>query len=248
MSNIVNSNYAPFHNEDGLELVINTETGECFASQSALARMVDVSEAAIRKWVKNPSNQIEVFEAQIQTTQGLRTSNLINEDGIYQAFCKYKPELLIACAKAGIRMYLHTLAGYKFQKVEQDEIIEIHQEPERVLPSRDAVDYANAATQIQTLPNGILKQLIKDALIDQIETERNLKYLPVAEKPKKYTIAKVRAKQLGYSDRQIGNGIGLGRFVRSRVEPSFQEYVGRYPVYHYEINQELDQAIAEYFS
>jgi hypothetical protein len=120
--------------------------------------------------------------------------------------------------------------------------------PERQLPPvRDGVDYANAAIAVQGLKDGILKQLISDLLVDELSLDQNLKYLPVAEKPKQYTIAKVRAKSLGYTETQIGNGTSLGRFVKSQIQPAFQEQIGRYLVYHYEINSALDTAIHTFF-
>lgn len=97
--------------QNGLELVINTETGEVFASQSALARMVGASRQAINKWIT--VNEIEQKNAEIFTTTGLKTVNLVSEDAIYRAFSKYKPELLVQCAKAGLRIYLHRLAGFE---------------------------------------------------------------------------------------------------------------------------------------
>ena len=117
----------------------------------------------------------------------------------------------------------------------------------RVIPQRDAVDFIQAAKDCQSLPNGLLKQLLNDMLIDQVSLEQNLKYLPVAEKPKQYTIVKVRAKSLGYTESQIGDGTQLGRFVKARLEPAFQEMIGRFPVYHYEINPDLDDAIHQFF-
>ena len=118
----------------------------------------------------------------------------------------------------------------------------------RVIPQRDAVDFIQAAKDCQSLPNGLLKQLLNDMLIDQVSLEQNLKYLPVAEKPKQYTIVKVRAKSLGYTESQIGDGTQLGRFIKARLEPAFQEMIGRFPVYHYEINPDLDDAIHQFFS
>jgi len=118
----------------------------------------------------------------------------------------------------------------------------------RIMPTRDAVDYIEAAAKLDSLSEGILKHLLKDALVDQVSLEQNLKYLPFADKPKQYTIAKVRAKSLGYSDMQIGDGSQLGRFIKSQIEPAFQEQVGRYPVFHYEITGDLDTAIHRYFN
>ena len=99
--------------KDGLELIVDTSTGEVFASQSAMSRMVGVSETSIRKWIT--SNQIAVKKLETPTTTGVKTSNLLSEEAIYQALEKYNPSLLIQCAKVGLRIYLHGLAGYKYQ-------------------------------------------------------------------------------------------------------------------------------------
>lgn len=103
---------------DGLELVINTQTGEVFASQRAIGRMADKDEATIRRYVSAAG--ISPVRAEIPTSSGLRTAALLNEDTIYQIFQRYKPELLIQCAKAGIRLYLHQLAGFRFVPVQSD--------------------------------------------------------------------------------------------------------------------------------
>lgn len=51
----------------------------------------------------------------------------------------------------------------------------------------------------------------------------------------------------GYSLREIGNGTALGRYIHQRIPVAYQEMVGRYPVYHYEITPELDIAIHTFF-
>lgn len=117
------------------------------------------------------------------------------------------------------------------------------QEP-RQLPQRDAVEYITAAKDLQALPDGILKALLADTLADEIALKRN-NALPPAKKD--YTIVKVRAKMLGYPDKEIGDGSKLGRFIHQRIEPAFQEMIGRYPVYHYELTPELDTAIHTFF-
>ncbi|MGL5062355.1 MAG: BRO family protein [Microcoleus sp.] len=133
-------------------------------------------------------------------------------------------------------------------KTREAEVIEIQQPVQRVLPTRDAVDYIQAAKIITELPDGLLKQLVGDLLVDELSLQQNLKYLPVAEKPKQYTIVKIRAKTLGYPESQIGNGSALGKFVKARIQPAFAEQIGRYDsVNHYEITPALDQAITDYF-
>lgn len=109
MLNNIN-NLVPFV-KNGLELFIATNSGESFASQSAVARMCEVSEAAIRKWIT--SNQISVIITEINTATGLKTSHLLSESSILEALAKYKPNLLKTFAQAGLRVYLHKLAGYE---------------------------------------------------------------------------------------------------------------------------------------
>lgn len=116
--------------------------------------------------------------------------------------------------------------------------------PQRTLPQRDMVEYIDAAEKLRNLPDGILKSLLADGLTDEIALKRN-NSLPPAKKD--YTIVKVRAKMLGYTDKEIGDGSRLGRFVHQRIEPTFQEMIGRYPVYHYELTPELDTTIHTFF-
>lgn len=124
------------------------------------------------------------------------------------------------------------------------------QPPQPQLPERDTIDYITAASALEKLADSTLKSLLKDSLIDEIELRRNIKALSESDRPnpKKYTIAKVRAKMLGYSPEEIGNGTGLGKFIHSQIKPSFREFVGKYPVYHYEVTPEFDEAIHAYFS
>lgn len=124
------------------------------------------------------------------------------------------------------------------------------QPPQPQLPERDTIDYITAASALEKLADSTLKNLLKDSLIDEIELRRNIKALSESDRPnpKKYTIAKVRAKMLGYSPEEIGNGTGLGKFIHSQIKPSFREFVGKYPVYHYEVTPEFDEAIHAYFS
>lgn len=112
---------------------------------------------------------------------------------------------------------------------------------------RDTVEYIEAAAKLECFQESTLKQLLQDCLVDELELRRNQKALPGGVEKKRYTIVKVRAKQLGYTTKDIGGGSALGRFVHARIKPAYQEMVGRYPVYHYEINSELDTAIHTFF-
>jgi prophage antirepressor-like protein len=115
------------------------------------------------------------------------------------------------------------------------------------LPQRDTIDYVNAAKDLASLPANTLTMLLKDCLIDELELKRNIKALPDGNQKKEYTIVKVRARELGYTEKEVGNGSSLGKFIRARVECACQERIGIYNVFHYEITPELDEAIHAFF-
>ena len=108
-----------------------------------------------------------------------------------------------------------------------------------------SVEYIEAARTLEDLADGTLKALLRDTLVDDLELQRNNLALPASKT--RYTIVKVRARSLGYSEKQIGNGNLLGRFVKGLVQPAYQEQIGRYPVWHYEMTKALDEAIHGYF-
>jgi len=91
--------YKLYNTQNGLEVVISPETGECFASQRALARMCQVAEATIRAWVNTES--IQTKPGVIQTAGGVQSAALLNEGAICQALAKYNPAFLMRCAKEG---------------------------------------------------------------------------------------------------------------------------------------------------
>lgn len=99
-----------FESNDGLELIIDVKTGETFASISSVARMCDRNESVIRSY---SSLNFHLIKANIPTTKGLRSSQLLTEDQILEVISKYKPELSLKFSKLGLRASLHQLAGYK---------------------------------------------------------------------------------------------------------------------------------------
>lgn len=99
----------------GIELIINTQTGESFASISGYARMVNLSVDTIAKRVKRGSKGLDksaVKTAEIQTAGGLQGVDLLSESVIAEWIVKDNPEIAAKLIQAGVRVYLHTLAGY----------------------------------------------------------------------------------------------------------------------------------------
>lgn len=113
-----------FINEDGLEVIINTETGETFASTRGYARLSGLSPSGIRKRLKKlvieGGNQMVVQNVEIQTPGGVQSGNLITEDLIIEWITKDNPQAATLMLKAGIRAYMHHVAGYKLAVKEPD--------------------------------------------------------------------------------------------------------------------------------
>jgi hypothetical protein len=236
-------NLVPY-SKDGLELAIDTETGECFASIRAVARMTDKPEATIRKYVNGGlqgAYKMELKTAEIQTAGGLQGAYLLNEHQILEVVSKYNPSLLIKFAQCGLRVFLHQLAGYSVNSTA------IEQRSVRQLPVHTAVEYSNASQYIDQVNNKTLQELLRNQLIDELSVLQGQSNALAAAKPS-YTIAKVRARELGYTTIEIGHGGDLGKWLVKSVPVSFRERVGKYEVNHFEVNSQLDTAIHTFFS
>lgn len=108
-------------------------------------------------------------------------------------------------------------------------------------------ELVQTAKDLETINNLTLQELLRNELIDYLSVKQGKKSLSSSDK-KEYTIAKVRAKELGYSTKDIGKGSGLGRYISSRLDCAFSERVGKYEVKHYLINPQLDNCIHAYFN
>lgn len=98
-----------------LELIIDKETGEVFATQGMIAKLCKQESTTIRQFLDKRNVTKPVKQLPIKDSRGvIQLSKLYDEDAIYETLAKYKPELLITCAKAGIRLYLHRLVNLNF--------------------------------------------------------------------------------------------------------------------------------------
>lgn len=113
------------------------------------------------------------------------------------------------------------------------------------LPELNPVELINAADKLEDINNATLQELLRNELIDYLSVKQGNKALPSAKK--EYTICKVRARELGYSTKDIGNGSALGVFVAKHLKCAFSERIGKYDVKHYEVTDELDTVIHDYF-
>ena len=107
---------------DGIELIIDTETGESFASISGYARMSGKPVDTIAKRVKRLSKGLDISsknQAQIPTPGGLQGGTLISEDFVCQWLPKDNPKMATQLMKLGVRKFFHQLAGYTVSRSTQ---------------------------------------------------------------------------------------------------------------------------------
>ena len=223
------------YEQNGLELLINEATGETFASISALARMTDKSRQSISKYVNGGLEgvtQMVLKSAQIDTGKGISTVNLLNENQILEVIAKYKPDLLVKCAKAGLRLFLHGLAGYKYQVTP----------PAPIRPHRDTKDWVECAEKIKQFDDPILVSGLMQSLYEDLKVAQ--KALPVSEN--RHVPIAVLAREMGY---HLGKGEDskLGKFTKKHLVPSGQAPHGRYMVFTYIDNETTRSVINLYF-
>lgn len=104
--------------KDGIELVINTVTGEAFATISGYSRMSGIKANTISNRLSRGYKGIHKSEprvAKIQTAGGLQGVHLIPEDVIADWVVDDCSELAKLMLKVGCRMYLYHLAGYEIK-------------------------------------------------------------------------------------------------------------------------------------
>jgi phage antirepressor YoqD-like protein len=97
------------YDNDGIELIINTQTGESFATISGYARMAGKAKSTISERFGG----LDLEEAEIPTATGFKTVRLINGKLAMRWLAKDNPELLVAMGEVGWNVYCHKVAGYE---------------------------------------------------------------------------------------------------------------------------------------
>jgi hypothetical protein len=114
--------------------------------------------------------------------------------------------------------------------------------PRQLPPIRDTIEYLQAARDIEVFPDPIIRSLLNQRLMEELGS-KSLSSMAIATQ----VILTVRAKELGFSDKQIGSGTQLGKFVAKVMTPTGKTQHGRYPVNVYDLTPELDESIKAYF-
>ena len=69
-----------FKTDDGLEVIINTKTGESFTSIQGYSRISNIGASGIRKRLNKAVSQNLIKKAEILTAGGIQGVSLITED------------------------------------------------------------------------------------------------------------------------------------------------------------------------
>ena len=237
---------------DGIELVINTQTGESFATQAGYARMSGIAYSTVRKRVERlkGSDFVALKSAEMQTAGGLQDVTLLPADLVYDWMCEDNLRLAKVMGKTGATVYMHQLAGFKVSST----ATVVPQEPKPLqLPPAD-VRVANLISALNTIgfdmQNPRFNQGIKDITGDILGLgQQTLKpatsetWCGVAE----------RAEQLGHSvgevsrkRSQLGKWVAQGGLLKkqeARLCNGTQRLVNLYLV-----DDELDSRINDFFT
>lgn len=97
--------------KDEYEVLINTSTGESFCTQGMLAKICKCESTQIRRYRGDSSLLIT---ASVADSRGVtQESVLYPEKIIKECLAKFNPDLLLECADAGVRVFMHKLAGFE---------------------------------------------------------------------------------------------------------------------------------------
>jgi phage antirepressor YoqD-like protein len=111
MSTDIVQNFVRF-DENGLELLVDTNSGIAYATQSAIVRMLETPRSTIQDALKRCRNQ-DVLNAEIETSGGVQGCRIYSAEVVFDLALKYHPSLARSMGKAGANIYMLALAGYK---------------------------------------------------------------------------------------------------------------------------------------
>ena len=105
------------YEKNGIELVINLDTGEAFATAKGYSRMASIPYSTVKNRVQKGDGTDDIQTALIPTLKGLQQGRLIPAKTIFKWALKDNQELALAMGTAGATVYLHQLAGYQFKSI-----------------------------------------------------------------------------------------------------------------------------------
>lgn len=111
----------------------------------------------------------------------------------------------------------------------------------QMAPQRDLKDWIDCMEVMGLTADPLLKSLVSQRMAEQLGGLT----LPQVRQ----VVLTVRAQDLGVSQSAIGNGSQLGKYIVScGFVPTGKSYHGKYHVNCYELTEDLDRAILEFFA
>jgi len=227
-----------YHQDSELDILVDQNTGKSYCSIKGYARLSGKAKSTISERVSKltSGSEILVKSAEILTTGGLKVVRLIPEEIIVKWILKDNIEVAEKLLQAGVRKYLHFLAGYE------------EKQPE--LPQHDARYHTETAMLIQDISDPGLKSLLRQQLAEEL----GQKQLMPGDTPRLISVD-VRAKELGVSQAKINESKKKGYWSlgsvmsRNPIFPSKGKApLGSFMVHQYEQTLMLDDFILEYFN
>jgi prophage antirepressor-like protein len=171
-------------------------------------------------------------------TDGNPNVVVVSESGMYALVLKSrKPQ-----AKA-FRKWVTGTVLVEIRKTGKYEIPVIDPAPapvRQLAPQRDLKDWIECMEIMNLTEDPILKSLVTQRMAEQLGGNT----LPVSRQ----VLVSVRAGELGISQKFIGTGAQLGKYiVACGFRPSGKTPHGRYEVNCYDLTSELDRAILDFF-
>ena len=116
-----------YENNDGLEIYVDTATGEAGTSIRGYARLAGKNASTISRRFKGDA-QNPALMAEVQTEGGIQGIAFIDENTIIEWLPKDNPEVTTQLLRMGIRKFLHTLVNYQPEQPKSQLALTAHDE------------------------------------------------------------------------------------------------------------------------
>ena len=195
------TNLSRFQTEDGIELVIDTTTGEAFATVTGYAKLSRKDKSTISRRLKGVASE-ELKNSEMLTPGGLQGVVLIPAKLVFKWAIKDNPELAEKMGDAGATVFIHQLAGYKVSStaVEPPKPQTMLEWAEAFVASEKARLVAEEAKLLLQAENEVLKQEVEglseivDELFDYSSIIRIAKFNNVPETRFEWWVLKKASK------------------------------------------------------